>query len=184
MKDEIKTKFFRQNYFRHKKLGMKWRRPRGKQSKMRKSKKGKSPMPNIGYKTSDSTRGLVHGYRPVFVSNAEDLKKIKQNEIAVISSGVGLKKILDISKKVDELNVKIYNSNKVRKSLRHFAKIEKKRRLRMTPVQSDAKRQRETASSDDEKMKHAKGAEKIEVHRKKTENVEAPVTKAEKEQKK
>ncbi|WP_407431777.1 eL32 family ribosomal protein, partial [Methanobrevibacter sp.] len=42
-------RFKRQEYARYKKLGIKWRRPRGKTSKMRRYEAGKPDMPAIGY---------------------------------------------------------------------------------------------------------------------------------------
>ncbi len=44
-------RFKRQEYARYKKLGIKWRRPRGKTSKMRRYEAGKPDMPAIGYRT-------------------------------------------------------------------------------------------------------------------------------------
>ena len=41
-------RFKRQEYARYKKLGIKWRRPRGKTSKMRRYEAGKPDMPAIG----------------------------------------------------------------------------------------------------------------------------------------
>jgi len=137
-----KKKFLRQNYFRLGRVGMKWRRPRGKQSKMRKSKKGKAAMPNIGYKANDSVRGLLRGYKPVMISNSGELEKMKQDEIAVISSGVGLRKSADIFKKAEELGVKIYNKRKLIKAKRHSFMIEKTR-------------------AEKEKMKHEKKTDEI-----------------------
>ena len=47
--------FKRQEYARYKKLGTKWRRPRGKTSKMRRYEAGKPAMPSIGYRTPRAT---------------------------------------------------------------------------------------------------------------------------------
>lgn len=126
-KAKKKKPFLRQNYFRFKKLGEKWRRPRGKQSKMRIEIRGRTLKPKIGYKSPASMTGLVHGYTPVVVCNAGDLAKMKKNETAVISSGVGLRKALEIQKKAEELGVKIYNENKTKKAARHAFGIEKAR---------------------------------------------------------
>ena len=49
-------RFKRQEYARYKKLGIKWRRPRGKTSKMRRYEAGKPDMPAIGYRTPRAIR--------------------------------------------------------------------------------------------------------------------------------
>ena len=62
--------FKRQEYARYKKLGTKWRRPRGETSKMRRYEAGKPAMPSIGYRTPRATRGLhPSGYKDVLVNN-------------------------------------------------------------------------------------------------------------------
>ena len=67
--------FKRQEYARYKKLGTKWRRPRGKTSKMRRYEAGKPAMPSIGYRTPRATRGLhPSGYKDVLVNNMKELE--------------------------------------------------------------------------------------------------------------
>jgi len=54
-----KPKFLRQNWRARKKLRkVKWRKPRGSQSKLRKGKKGKPAKPRIGYGAPRRLRGL------------------------------------------------------------------------------------------------------------------------------
>ncbi|WP_461461273.1 eL32 family ribosomal protein, partial [Methanobrevibacter sp.] len=45
----MSKQFKRQEYARYKKLGDKWRKPRGRTSKMRRYEAGKPKMPAIGY---------------------------------------------------------------------------------------------------------------------------------------
>ena len=54
----MSKQFKRQEYARYKKLGTKWRRPRGKTSKMRRYEAGKPAMPAIGYRTPKAIRDL------------------------------------------------------------------------------------------------------------------------------
>ena len=69
--------FKRQEYARYKKLGIKWRRPRGKTSKMRRYEAGKAAMPSIGYRTPRATRGLhPSGFNDVLVENVEQVKAL------------------------------------------------------------------------------------------------------------
>ena len=70
-------RFKRQEYARYKKLGIKWRRPRGKTSKMRRYEAGKPDMPAIGYRTPRAIRDLhPSGYNDVLVHNMKELENL------------------------------------------------------------------------------------------------------------
>jgi len=88
-----------------------WRRPRGIHNKMRKRKKGRPPLVEVGYGSPKKVRGLLgNGKRPVIVHNVEELEKIdKEKEIAVIASTVGKRKRLEMIKRAQELGIEIYN---------------------------------------------------------------------------
>jgi len=57
-KKRKKPEFLRQNWFRLKRLGRKWRAPKGKQSKLRRHFFGKGHIPSIGYGSPSAVRGL------------------------------------------------------------------------------------------------------------------------------
>ena len=70
-------RFKRQEYARYKKLGIKWRRPRGKTSKMRRYEAGKPDMPAIGYRTPRAIRDLhPSGFKDVLVHNMQELEDL------------------------------------------------------------------------------------------------------------
>ena len=106
-----RRKFRRQNWFWKQKLGDKWRRPGGNQSKMRRKWKSKMKLVTIGYKQKSDTREMLKGFRPVVVNNAEELQNINggAKEGVVIASSLGAKNILKIEKRAKELNLKILN---------------------------------------------------------------------------
>jgi large subunit ribosomal protein L32e len=104
-----RKKFLRQNWFRHPRLGKKWRRPRGKQSKMRRKFAGKPPVPSVGYKKSEELRGLVSGFKPVVISNVEDLQKIKSGQAAILASGLGAKRKLELEAAAKAAGIRILN---------------------------------------------------------------------------
>lgn len=111
MKKKRLPKFRRQEWFRFKKLGKKWRRPRGKDSKMRVGKSGKPPTVSVGYRSPKTARG-VHpsGLAEILVSSPRDLEGIDARRQAVrIASGVGKKKRQQIIAKARELNLKVLN---------------------------------------------------------------------------
>ncbi|MEM7819832.1 MAG: eL32 family ribosomal protein [Candidatus Aenigmatarchaeota archaeon] len=119
-------KFIIQDYFRYKRLGKKWRRPKGRQSKMREKRKGKRSMPTIGYGTKKSERHKIKGMKYVVIKNINDLEKIKKDHVIILSSGIGAKKVLKISERAKELGIKILNMKKVRRAEKIMKSKEKK----------------------------------------------------------
>ena len=106
-----KPKFRRQEWFRYKKLGTKWRKARGKTSKTRRYEGRKPAMPTVGYRTPRKTRGLhPSGYQDVLISNPKELEGLDpENQAARISSTIGDRKRELILARAKELGVKILN---------------------------------------------------------------------------
>lgn len=110
------AKFLRRDAARYSKFGngkgkkAKYRKPTGRDNKMREKKKGYAPVVSIGYRSIKSTRGLVNDMTPVVVMNAIDLAKIKKNEIGFVGK-VGQKKRIEIVRKAKELKLTLKNIN-------------------------------------------------------------------------
>ncbi|MBU5682504.1 MAG: eL32 family ribosomal protein [Candidatus Aenigmatarchaeota archaeon] len=97
-----------------KRLKGKWRKPRGKQSKMRIHKKGKPKVVRIGYGAPKDLKYKNRaGFYEILIESINDLEKIKnldRNLYAIrISSKVGKKKRIEIENKIKELGFKILN---------------------------------------------------------------------------
>jgi large subunit ribosomal protein L32e len=111
-----KPEFIRQEYHTHpQRLGRTWRQPMGRTSKLRYKEKPRGKHPSLGYRSPALVRGLdCFGYIPVAVANSKDLGKITDNKTmaAVISSGVGAKKKLEIIRAAKEKGVIITNMPK------------------------------------------------------------------------
>ncbi len=106
-----KPDFLRQNWFRFPRLGEKWRRPRGRHSKLRKHEKNRGFLPKPGYGSPALVRGLhPSGLKEVRVFNAKELENLDPKQHAVrIASQVGRKKRMEIMKKAQELGLKVLN---------------------------------------------------------------------------
>jgi large subunit ribosomal protein L32e len=106
-----KPEFKRQEWYKKKSLGTKWRKPRGIHSKLRRKMKCKGRMPDPGYRSPKSIRGLNRfGYKEILIRNVNDLKKINpEKEVGVIARTVGNKKRMEILKSAREHNIKIVN---------------------------------------------------------------------------
>jgi len=108
------VKFLRRTSNRYSKLGkgrkkkQKWRKPRGRDNKMREKRKGKPAVVSIGYKKK--LRGIIKNKKPIMVRNIKDFEKVKKNEIVVIGN-IGKKKKIELAKKAKDMKIQIHNLN-------------------------------------------------------------------------
>ena len=103
--------FIRQESWRYVRVKENWRRPRGIDSKMRLKKKGRPPLPNIGYRVPKIVRGRhPSGFIEVLVHNVKELEGIDPKKYAIrIASTVGRRKRIEIIKMADKLGIKVLN---------------------------------------------------------------------------
>lgn len=103
--------FKRQNWFRYKRLGEKWRRPRGIHSKMRRHFKYRIPVVQIGFRGPASVRGLhPSGFEEVMIKTPKEVDNVNPEVQAIrIASTVGDKKREIIVKKADKLKIRVFN---------------------------------------------------------------------------
>jgi len=92
----------------------KWRRPTGRDNKMREKRKGRPAVVSLGYKKETESRGKIKGKVPVIVKNLNDLEKVGKNQIIIIGK-VGKKKRMEIEKMAKEKKIEILNLKKVGK---------------------------------------------------------------------
>ncbi|MEM5778509.1 MAG: 50S ribosomal protein L32e [Candidatus Aenigmatarchaeota archaeon] len=106
-----KPEFLRKRGGIYKRLGLKWRTPRGIHSQLRKHKREAGNLPKPGYGSPKEVKGLhPSGFEEILVFNVKDLEKINPQKQAVrIASKVGKKKRLEIMKRAEELKLKVLN---------------------------------------------------------------------------
>jgi large subunit ribosomal protein L32e len=109
-------KFLRRDIGFHLRIGKKrrkkqvWRRPKGRDNKMRESRKGRPPLVSIGYKRKREKKSTI------IVHNLQELEKIHQGHDSIILGKVGRKKRTEILKKASEMKIVFQNIN-IRKFL-------------------------------------------------------------------
>lgn len=105
------AKFLKRTWNRYSKLGkgrkkkQVWRRPKGRDNKMREKRKGYPIVVSVGYKKKTSERKLVR-----VVRNIEDLEKTEKNDMIIIGN-IGKKKKIEIAKKAIKMKIPIQNIN-------------------------------------------------------------------------
>lgn len=104
-----KPEFLRQDSHKKVALAPGWRKPKGKQSKMRLHLRGYRRSVSKGYKSPAAIRGLGHdGKKEVLVSSAKDLVSLQaQHDVCVFARGVGLKKRIVLTKLCQEKGIAI-----------------------------------------------------------------------------
>lgn len=109
-------KFLRHISHKYSKLGVRrkkkqiWRRPTGRDNKMREQRRGHGPLVAIGYSTAKQERGKIEGKTPMRINNVNELNAMQKDQIAVLGK-IGNKKKIEIAKKAKELKIQIHKLN-------------------------------------------------------------------------
>ena len=165
MNTKKKPKFLRRKNQAYSKLGLRrkkkqvWRKPTGRDNKMREKVKGVPAVVSIGYRTDKISRGMIKEKVPVQISNIKELKSLRENEVAVLGK-IGIKKKIEIAKFAEKTKIEIANLN-IRKFLKQVefqAKkksekktLEKKSNKKVESKKDDKKESKENKTSEDKK---------------------------------
>jgi large subunit ribosomal protein L32e len=114
---EKRPKFIRQESWRYDRLAENWRKPKGKDNKMRKQKSGMPAIVKVGYRGPKVARGLhPSGYTDNVVHNVAELAKLNpKTDAARLGHTVGTRKRVEIIAKAAELGIKVLNAGKLGK---------------------------------------------------------------------
>lgn len=108
-------RFLRSDTERHSRLGknrrklQKWRKPRGRHSKIRRKRFGYPRAPTVGYGSRKDRAGTISGLVPRLVHNLKELDALTKTNIAIIAR-VGAKKKLELLKRAREKMIRIANA--------------------------------------------------------------------------
>jgi large subunit ribosomal protein L32e len=144
-------KFLRRTSNRYSKLGKRrkkkqvWRRPTGRDNKMRERRRGYPARVSIGYKKADKEKAIV-------ISNPKELENINKKSIIVVGN-VGKMKKIEITKKAKEMKLELSNLNI--NSFLNKNKIKKKEK-KVETKKEDKKKVEEKKSKEDEKQNESK----------------------------
>ncbi len=113
-----KPRFLRQEWFRHgnlRKKWLKWRKPRGNKSRLRRHFAGRGLMPNAGWGAPEAARWMhPSGLQEIMVSNAGQLGALDGKKQAIrIAGSVGGMKRMFIQDAAKEKGIRVLNPRKV-----------------------------------------------------------------------
>ena len=106
-----KPNFYRQDAHKKPKLGFKWRKPKGSDSKMRRNLKGYRKSPDTGYGSAKVFRGLhPSGLAMLVVNQISQLQGIDPKVTGILlSATLGQRKRVDIVKEAEKNKITILN---------------------------------------------------------------------------
>jgi large subunit ribosomal protein L32e len=146
--------FLRRTSFRYSKLGKRrkkkqiWRRPTGRDNKMREKRKGYPAVVSVGYRTNKKEQKNF-----VNVENMKDFGKVQEGDIIVLGN-IGMKRKIEIAKFAKEKKIEISNLN-VEKFLKNVEKKDKKRKEEVEKAKAKVEKSKK------EKKKDSAGADKV-----------------------
>jgi large subunit ribosomal protein L32e len=151
--EKKRPKFLRRKNKAYSKLGrgrkkkQVWRKPTGRDNKMREKRRGYPAVVSIGYRGTKISRDTLKNKQPIMVMNLADLKNVKESGIAIIGK-VGKKKKLEIAAEAKKMKIELYNMNPDK-----FIEKNKKPEKKKVEKKEDKKKQ-------DTKKTEAKSTEK------------------------
>lgn len=112
---DSRPKFVRQESWRYDRLSESWRKPKGKDNKMRRQVSGVPALVKVGYRGPKEGRGLhPSGYTDNLVFNLKDLMRLDpKKDAARMGHAVGRRKRIEIVAKASELGIKVLNAGKL-----------------------------------------------------------------------
>ncbi len=183
-KKQIKKKlpsFKRQESARRKKLGTKWRKPKGVQSKLRLRRRGKPAMVSIGYKTFSKLRhSNEEGKFPFLISSFSDLNSFdSEKNFAILSSKIGNKKRLQIFEKAKKQKISFSNIRDIDASIKKIkSEFEARKTKKKQRLEKKKKREQERKKKD---KKTAEIKKKPKVDEKKKQEILSKIKQSAKE---
>ena len=172
LRNKIKAKkptFIRHDAHKKKRVGTSWRRPKGRQSKMRLNIKGYAKARSTGYSSPADVKGLSrNGLTQNIVSNMKDFNTLNNvNDGIIIAKTVGMKKKLTLVDYAIKNNFQILNFDVEKFNKAYTQMVENKKKQRASFSKKKALKETKEKAKTKTKEKQ-KTTEKIKTEEQKT----------------
>ncbi len=110
-----KRKFLRRIWNRYSRLGrnrkkeQKWRKPKGRDNKMREKRRGYPVVVSVGYRTERTERGRIEGKEVAVIFNIEEMINAHKEGKTIMIGKVGTKRKIELAESAKEKGIKIQN---------------------------------------------------------------------------
>ena len=163
------AKFLRVDSNKYSKLGVrrkkkqKYRKPTGRDNKIRLNYAGRLRKVRIGFKNEKTGRGLIEGMKPIVVNNVNDLNKIGEGMIGLLGK-IGNKRRKEIAEAILKKDVKLlkFNAKKVLDKIEEKIRVRKEKRIEKKKFKDKKSKQKEDKKKSDKIVSDKKDEEKLE----------------------
>ena len=143
-----KPKFIQQDGHKKISLAEKWRKPRGRHSKLRLNLRGYKRRPRVGWGSPAQVKGLhATGLEIILVQNVQDVNKLDEKKHGVIiGASVGNKKRLDVLDAVQKKNLILLNIKDIdnyKKNIQEQFNQRKEKRKKILEKKKEEKKSKE-----------------------------------------
>src|ERR671910_2950199 len=178
-----RPKFVRQESWRYGRLAETWRKPKGKDNKMRRQLSGAPRLVKIGYRSPRKARGLhPSGYTDNIVFNVNDLASLDPSKDAArIAHVIGQRKRLLILAEARAKGIKVLNPGKEREAEEASeiksespVKREEGKAVSSKEIAETKGEQKELGALDKGEEEEAKEGEELEAEQEENQKLKAP----------
>lgn len=166
LRKQLKAKkpaFIRQDAHKKPEIKKSWRRPKGLHSKMRLHLRGYRESPSPGYGSPKQVKYLhPTGLRSVLINSLKELATIDPSyQGIIIAKSVGLKKKIDLAKKLKEKGITVLNIKDIDKFLKQAEQALKKRKEKKGKKEEEKTKKKEEIEKKAKEKKEKKLATKL-----------------------
>jgi len=167
MEGKKKPGFRRHDAHKKAKLSASWRKPRGRQNKVRLHKRGYKRGPSVGFGSPGKLRGTVKGLRPVRVATLKELEGLDpKREGAILTATLGARKREALLTHAKALRITLLNLDAEQQLARITARRAATKERRLAAKKKTAKSLEEEAKkAADGKKATAEDAKKVALQR-------------------
>ncbi len=139
-----KPEFLRQCSGEKRKLGHKWRLPRGLHSKIRRNFRGHRKRVMVGFKSPSEISGLTRdGLKPILVNNKSQLNVLDKSHGIVVCSGVSQRNKIAIIAEAHKKGIVVLNYKNAEEKVKSIQKSFDERKLKRVQLLKRRKERKE-----------------------------------------